>query len=164
MPLVKEDGTGLATANSYATVAELDLFLAERQVTAWDSANTATKERCAIEAAEYLDNFYSWKGDELTEDQALAWPREDYDEIPTNVTKAHALLSAEALTGPLAPSITGAEVASVSESLSGVGSTSTTYRQGRDTSERRFPLIDKLLKGLTTDVPGDGVTTIRRTM
>lgn len=163
MALVKEDGTGVADANTYNDVADLDTFMSDRQIVAWATTDQPTKERCAIEAAEYLDAFYPPKSDPLKTTQGLAWPRETLG-LPGVVVKAHALLTSEALSGTLAPSSEGGEVASVSESLAGVGSTSTTYRQGRETNERRFPLVDQLLKGYTSGPVGSGVTTIRRTL
>jgi hypothetical protein len=71
-----EDGTGLSTANSYASVAEADAYHALRGHTAWTGTDPE-KEAALIRATAYIDGEYSsrWPGVRYTGEQALDWPR-----------------------------------------------------------------------------------------
>lgn len=76
MTLIIEDGTKIANANSYATLAEIRAFAALRGVTL--SAVDATLEVQAIKAMDYLESLRdSYKGTKKYSDQALQWPRLD---------------------------------------------------------------------------------------
>lgn len=66
---------GEATANSYATVAEADAYLAVRGDTStWTALLPAAKESKLQWAALYLDTLL-FMGVKETQAQALAWPR-----------------------------------------------------------------------------------------
>lgn len=66
---------GAATANSYATVAEADAYLAVRGDTStWTALATGAKELKLQWAALYLDTL-TFVGTKETQAQALAWPR-----------------------------------------------------------------------------------------
>lgn len=70
---------GGAAAESYFSVAEADLYFANRGVTAWTGAATAAKEQAARLGTQYLENTCRgrWVGLTATQAQALAWPRVD---------------------------------------------------------------------------------------
>lgn len=71
--MIVEDGTGLATANSYVSVVYADAYLDDT----WDAYTTAVKEAALIEATEYVDAIYGsrFMGYPLESDQALEFPR-----------------------------------------------------------------------------------------
>ncbi len=79
-----EDGTGLAAANSYATVEEADTYTTSiyGASTAWAGLDTEGKQMCLIQATQYLDNSYQgqWRGNRANETQALAWPRSSMED------------------------------------------------------------------------------------
>ena len=55
MAFVTEDGTGLAEANSYVSVAEADAYHADRGNAAWIGEDSA-KQSALIKATDYLEN------------------------------------------------------------------------------------------------------------
>ena len=91
MAFIVENGTIVAGATSYATVAEFDAYWTDRNVTL--SSTTAQKEAALIIATQYADNNYTFVGYLVnSETQPLNWPRSfaidnqgrniDPDEIP----------------------------------------------------------------------------------
>jgi hypothetical protein len=131
MALIVEDGTGMATAESYTSVAEADLYFSNRANTAWAALNTAAKEASLRKATDYLGQVYRlrWKGVRVNGVQALDWPRgfverDDYkyqgingasmiggyfyfpsDEVPKEVKNACAELALKASSEELAPDL-----------------------------------------------------------
>jgi hypothetical protein len=114
MALITEDGTGLASAESYISVSSADTYhSARRAPAAWISASDAEKEAALRQATEYLDAVYErrWLGVRKTQDQALDWPRygvQDtagwelgYDEVPIALARATAELAVKALSEEL---------------------------------------------------------------
>lgn len=83
MALVVENGTGLATAESYASVVEADTRLAAFGFTAWAGLATTAKETALRLATDFMVNSYRtrWKGYRVNTTQALDWPR-NYVERP----------------------------------------------------------------------------------
>lgn len=78
MTLVKEDGTGKADANSYASAADGDAYFeGHLYATAWTAATTANKEKALVFATRLIDSQVQFNGSRLKTDQALQWPRED---------------------------------------------------------------------------------------
>jgi len=75
MAFVAEDGTGLANANSYDSVANLDAYWADRNVTL--VGTTQVKEAALIVATDYIDLVFGSRfiGFKATSTQSLAWPR-----------------------------------------------------------------------------------------
>jgi len=144
MSLVVEDGSGLATAESYASVAAADAYWADRsEPTAWAGADTAAKEVALREATEYLDGRYGsrWKGCRANPTvQALDWPRSSVldrdgyyvasDELPTNLVRAAIEAAGRQVSADLAPDVdsddvgiaaTTVKAGSVSESVEYAG-------------------------------------------
>lgn len=83
MALIVEDGTGLATAESYVSESDADTYVskylraANTNRVAWEAATSANKEIALRQATAWLDITYReiWKGRRVREEQALAWPR-----------------------------------------------------------------------------------------
>ena len=75
--LVKEDGSGLANANSYADVADGDAFHeAHLYATDWTAASAANKAVALVMATRLIDAHYQFRGFKTHDTQALQWPRE----------------------------------------------------------------------------------------
>jgi hypothetical protein len=129
MTIVVEDGTGLANAESYVSVAETDAYHQSRGNVAWTNLTDPTvKEQYLRQATDYLGQRYAlrWKGGRLNLSQALDWPRwnvrrSDYGSsygygygslfildsriIPPEVKKAAFELALRAIAGPLLPDL-----------------------------------------------------------
>lgn len=68
--LVVENGTGLLDSNSYVSVLSADTYFSDRGLTFTDN-----KEGSLIQATDYLDTVYKFKGTKLVPDQSLQFPR-----------------------------------------------------------------------------------------
>lgn len=77
MAFIVEDGTGLAAANSYVSVADADAYFLDRGNATWEDADTDVKQAALVRAAAALDGKYGalWPGVRATSAQALDWPR-----------------------------------------------------------------------------------------
>lgn len=80
MALIVEDGTGLADAESYISVADTIAYLTkfgEDTETTFVAGNVTEQEQWLRQATRYLDTTYHqlWKGSRAHETQALDWPR-----------------------------------------------------------------------------------------
>lgn len=91
LTITPEDGTGLASANSYVTEAEVDAY-AESSLTAstWIAeTNIEIKKAAIISASRQLTSAVLWKGKRATDTQVLAFPRielvVDGIEIPDDI-------------------------------------------------------------------------------
>jgi hypothetical protein len=107
--LVVEDGTGLATAEAFASVETADAYCAKHRLT-W-SGTTNEKESALRRAAGTLNTNWRYKGERTNgRDQALAFPRaectdaEDVeladDEVPIEVVYANIELAVYELANP----------------------------------------------------------------
>lgn len=125
MALETEDGTGKADAESYASVAEADLYFSNRGYTLWATLTTEEREQALRRATDYMGEVYRlrWTGTRLTSTQALDWPRYlvpmvdspggygvlpayyPQDEVPVLVKSACCYLAFKASQGELAPDL-----------------------------------------------------------
>ncbi|UIS25208.1 virion structural protein [Erythrobacter phage vB_EliS-L02] len=108
--LVVEDGTGVVTANGYATVAEIDEILSYQATSSggWTPLDETAKGNLIIWASQILDQRVRWEGRKLHETSGLAWPRcgvidregfpVDEDVVPTAVKQAVAVLANHLIT------------------------------------------------------------------
>lgn len=83
MALIVEDGTNVAGAESYVTLAEANTYFSNRgSPSAWTSLSDAVKEQYLREATDYIEAYYAlrWKGRRDEDDQPLAWPRRGVDD------------------------------------------------------------------------------------
>lgn len=136
MALITENGTGMATAESYISVSDADTYFAGRGITLWATLLEAEKEQALRRATDYLLQVYRlrWKGSRVNGTQALDWPRsfverDDYefaglngttqiggrfyfpsDEVPVEVARACAEMAFKAASGELAPDLARATV------------------------------------------------------
>jgi hypothetical protein len=96
--------SGSVTANSYATIAEADLYFETHPYSSvWDDASDDEKCRALVTATRLLDTWYEWNGIVSSSTQALLWPRQDAygpngylhlsNEIPERIVQATAELA-----------------------------------------------------------------------
>jgi hypothetical protein len=117
MALIIEDGTGVAGADSYVTVAECEAF-AVKYYGASLAGSPANKEAALRRAALFMDSL-PWKGHRtFGRNQGLAWPRKDVTdgegqeisegEIPEEIKDAQHIFARAEFQNPgiLAPTIT----------------------------------------------------------
>jgi hypothetical protein len=150
MALIVEDGTIVAGAESYITVADATAYFAARGNTAWSGlASDTLREQALRKGTDYMEATYGlrWKGDRVSELQALSWPRSgayangfliDSDAVPLPVRFACAELAVRASTADLL-SDPGAQVKSET-----VGPISVTYQDGAR-QQTRYEAIDRML-------------------
>lgn len=162
---VVEDGTGLATANSYLSVAGATAYFeAYSDPSEWNLASTSDRETALRMATQWIDNRFRgrWKGTRGTATQRLAWPRagvvdedgygvED-DEVPQRLEEATAEM---ALRFVATASVTDIE-ADVDQSTQVVRErkrvdvleTETQYLPGGKRTGTSYPKVGMLLAGL----------------
>lgn len=77
MPLVVEDGTGIANANSYISIADADTYFNDRGNETWPDLDSDVKVSALIRATDYLTRTYygKWAGTKYLLGQSLDWPR-----------------------------------------------------------------------------------------
>ena len=141
MALEVEDGTGKSNAESYISVADATAYFAARGNATWAGlASDEVREQLLRKATDYMLGRYGqrWKGERVSEDQALDWPREcayangfllDSDAVPLKVQHACAELAVRASAGDLQPDA-GPQVKSET-----VGPISVTYMDGARQSD-----------------------------
>ena len=122
MSLIVEDGTGLATAESYCSTAFADTYHINRGNGTWATITPAQKEEALRRATDYMQQVYHgrWLGYRKTATQALDWPRLlvknddayayssyylDTNSVPVIVQNALAELAWKAAQGELAPDL-----------------------------------------------------------
>ena len=78
LTLIKEDGTGLANANTYALVADGDAYHeGHLYASAWTAAVTGDKEKSLVMATRLIDAEFQFNGSRRLNTQALQWPRRE---------------------------------------------------------------------------------------
>lgn len=73
--LVVEDGTGLTNANAYISLSYAATYHALRSNGLWADASESDRVSAIVLATDYLDYRWTFVGEKLTAEQALAWPR-----------------------------------------------------------------------------------------
>ena len=162
MALIVENGTGLANAESYSSVADADIFHESRGNLAWDALDTDVKEQALRRSTDYIDSYYSehWLGQTLNLTQALAWPRAfvprpvrqsitaAYDPyisssaLPQQLVKATAQLALKTATGVILMPDSTPDIKQKT-----VGPLTVIYQDGASSSVE-FNAIEALLSGL----------------
>lgn len=85
--LITEDGTGVAGANCYSTLAEADAYNAERGRSSWSAITEDNRKTCLILGTDFVDKYYKWYGKRKYREQELSFPRIelfDKDNYPVN--------------------------------------------------------------------------------
>lgn len=155
MTLIVEDGTGLATAESYVSVADADAYHTKMGTAAasWGDLTTAVKEAALRRATQFIDTRYRFQGVVNSGTQALLWPRVgvwlhgyyvEATTIPQRLKDACAELAMRAAAGDLLPDADeGGEVSAESISIGPI-SESKTY-VGSKSSVKDYPVVRSLL-------------------
>lgn len=140
MPLIIEDGTGRADAESLVSVAEADAYHAARANTAWAALDNTAKEARLRYSAAYLSAMWQFIGSPVNGLQALAWPRVFIGStiVPAGVKNAQMELA-------LIANLNAAEAERAVKSKQ-VDVLRTEYEDGATTPAKRFPLVHGLLK------------------
>lgn len=165
MAFVVEDGTGVANANSYATVEFADAYFEDRGNTDW-TGDDAAKQKVLVRATDYVEGRFGLRfiGEQKTLTQSLSWPRyyaapyED-DVIPLKLQKAVCEYAVRAISGKLAPDLevtdSGHSVVITKEK---VGPIETEYAKANEFAQaavfRPYPEADMLLAGLLDSASG----------
>jgi hypothetical protein len=158
--LIVEDGTGLANAESFISVADATTYHAARGNAAWAAlASDTIREQCLRKATDYMEAVYRlrWSGYRTGTIQVLSWPRyavprKDYavfaghaltsyyasDAVPATVANACAELALRAATGELSPDIERAV------SRETIGPITVEYEKG-SLQSKRFEAVDNML-------------------
>lgn len=149
MSIVVEDGTGLTTAETYVSVADADAYHTAYGNTGWTGTD-AVKEIALRRAAQYIDARYAFRGQRITSNQALEWPRVSYEPDgrteswpPTRLVHACCEAALRALSDTLQ-----ADVSADSIKREKVGEIEVEY--GQKTGQTRYPVVDALLKPYAT--------------
>lgn len=76
MAFTVEDGSGVASANAYCTLAFVDGYFTDRGRTDWTGDN-AVKQAAIIRATDHIERRFGhrWKGKKADGDNTLSWPR-----------------------------------------------------------------------------------------
>jgi hypothetical protein len=177
MSLITETGLASADSESFASVAQANLYHSNRMNNAWDLLDDDVKESCLRKATDYLGAFYrpKWKGRRVKPTQALDWPRvgvvlDDFndsvalsglgyygvivvpfDSVPVHVVNATCEMALRASVGELAADL---DRETLTEGVSGIN---VTYRAGTP-QYIRYRLIDLMLKPYLMDA---GATLVR---
>lgn len=162
--IIKEDGTGIANANSYATLAEAETYLEQtgrKSTGAWNTAGTDAKSAALISGTDYMDqrNRKRYKGTRFSSAQRLEWPREgvsdeldlllDATAIPEAIGLAAIEYAFEGVGSSLTPTPvyddTGREIKSKFEKVD-VLEERTVYQDGKPRAFRKYPAADLVLR------------------
>jgi hypothetical protein len=160
--LTKEDGTGLASANVYAGLADADQYLENtNRKDAWRLSSSKARSAALIQGADYLDQTFRnrYVGERFSSAQRLEWPRNEVfdelgilvpaDEIPEEVGNASVEYAFEAVTAPLAPTPQfderGREILSLREKVD-VLETATVYRDKGVTKFKPYPRAELVIR------------------
>lgn len=110
MDIMVEDGTGIVTANAYATADEVTDILSVNPQSKWSViSDDATKENLIIWASRLIDQRVKWNGRKTFETSGMGWPRcgvrnkegclIDDNIVPNEVKIAVAVLADQLLAG-----------------------------------------------------------------
>jgi len=166
MALTVEDGTIVANADSYISLADATAYHNDYgSPVEWSAATTSQRESALRQATAYLDDFYKWKGVRSTIDQSLHWPRygvidtDNYQiaatTIPVGLKRATAVAALKILQGiDLMPDETGNGSTQSSNISVGPITISESYGQSRTSTSTSFTQISRLLRGLIVTTGG----------
>lgn len=165
MALIIEDGTIVAGANSYVSVAEADSYLAfSAQRASWAVLSTPDKEANLVQAVRALDVSVVWKGTPVETTQPRAWPRSGVvlngelypdNQVPSQVKTAQMELAAMMMQGDRTAD---PDSAGISEMSIGKGALSVTFDK-TTTPTILGPVIPALLADFSNGTLGRGFRT-----
>ena len=93
LTIIKEDGTGRADANSYASVADGDAYFeGHLYASAWTTAAVVSKGAALVMATRLIDSQFQFNGSRTSASQALQWPRAECRDPDRGLVTLSALL------------------------------------------------------------------------
>ncbi|MCU0785234.1 MAG: hypothetical protein MUF81_14525 [Verrucomicrobia bacterium] len=93
--LIKEDGTGKADANTYASAADADAYHeGHLYASAWTGASAGDKDKALVMATRLIDAEYQFHGYRVKATQALQWPRSNCPDPDADGSVVNVLTSA----------------------------------------------------------------------
>lgn len=147
MALIVEDGTGLADAETYASLADALTYLTRRQRhTDWAAVSDELKEAYLVTATDWIDCRFSYLNGVLVSTQALGFPRTGGVGLPVAVKNACIELADRARTVSLMPDPTHDAGGRVLRSAKKVGpiAKETEYASGAIPLPA-FPAVERML-------------------
>ncbi len=145
MALIKEDGSIVTGANSYADAADADAFQADRGRSSWTDADDDAKDAALVRATDYIEGRFalSFAGCPIDDVQTLSWPRTEarypatrnpfpIDEVPVDVVNATSIY-AESINAD--GSVEGLTELSIEPELDDTGRTITRLKEKVDVLE-----------------------------
>lgn len=153
MDIVVEDGTGIVTANAYASAEEVDDILSVNIHSKWSLlTDEIAKENLIIWASRLIDTRVRWAGHKTHKTSGLAWPRTcvrdkegemiDDSIVPQQVKLATAIMAEHLLDG-------NPEVANTSSNLTALQVDVVMLRFDANISPEKYPPeLSYILKGL----------------
>jgi len=171
MAFTVQDDTGLIVdANAYINVAFFDAYFTDLNNETAIDAEVADKQAAIIEATQYIDDRFTYKGcplNSVADGQNTQFPRSDlYDGrgdlvegLPLRLQQATAEYALRALSGALLPdperADNGGQVILQRDRVEGAVETETRYAEGVNQGALRpFPKADRLLQQYTSGTPG----------
>lgn len=154
--MIIEDGTGLVNADSFVSVDFADNYFFSRGFSKWQELEQEKKEVALVNATDFINNYFEWKGKRLTANQSLAFPRQSLfdnegfalEGVPTSVKQAVCEAIKINIDGELYET-QESNGAVVSEKI---GNLQFSYDVSKkDTFATRYESINKRLKGLYVD-------------
>lgn len=145
MALIKEDGSIVTDANSYANAADADAFQADRGRSSWTEAEAPAKDAALVRATDYIEGRFAlaFRGCRIDDVQTLSWPRTEaiypatrndfpIDEVPVDVVNATSIY-AESINAD--GSIEGLTELAITPELDNTGRTITRLKEKVDVLE-----------------------------
>lgn len=95
--LIVEDGSSVASANSYVSLEYVDTYCVNHGYSDWLTQDEYVRKSAVIKAMDYIDSLFPWKGRKMYRNQSLSFPRVDISdddgfdrtgEIPDQLKKA----------------------------------------------------------------------------
>lgn len=164
MTIVLEDGTGVSSANSYATEEEFASYMEERGL---DIADEDLIQTALIEGALYIDLRWGrrFKGAPIADTQGLEFPRKGLrnrygkliEGLPMDIKNAAILYAKEWMESTLYPTPPSGNSKDIKKKKTVVGPITTELEyQGSATASTylSFPLADRLCKKYTNPIGG----------
>lgn len=77
MAFTIEDGTGITGANAFVSVAELNEYMTDRGEDVYANINSEKQAAIIKASQDYIDTFFTFKGDSLTTTQGMQIPTDE---------------------------------------------------------------------------------------